>query len=283
MSSDEPPKATDATDNQPTRRSCVDSRYRRKIKIGVGLIGLIASCLTIAGYLYGVPASKNTTNSTTTNIYNYSAPTAKALPPAGVPNNSAYGGGWGPERKLFSMNRPASYPVFNSITDNPSWGDERNFVSVKRADLGNETYSDSLEAIPGRTYTMVIFFENSGADNLAESVSGSIQDAKVTIGSTAAADNGTARVWAKLSAANCITVWDGASLVSSKPIKISFDLDSVRMITNYFPESKGGESLNPSAFTEQGAPIGFDKLDGSVAPTYSKSGYVYANFTVGQA
>ena len=33
---------------------------------------------------------------------------------------------WGPERATFTMDNPATYPTFNSITDNPHISDERN-------------------------------------------------------------------------------------------------------------------------------------------------------------
>ena len=35
---------------------------------------------------------------------------------------------WGPERTTFTMEKPATYPTFNSITNNPTIGDERDFV-----------------------------------------------------------------------------------------------------------------------------------------------------------
>ena len=44
---------------------------------------------------------------------------------------------WGPERTTFTMDKPASYVTFDSITDNQSSesvgiGDERNFVRVRK-------------------------------------------------------------------------------------------------------------------------------------------------------
>ena len=41
---------------------------------------------------------------------------------------------WGPERTTFTMESPATYPTFNSITDNPTIGDERNFVRIGEID-----------------------------------------------------------------------------------------------------------------------------------------------------
>ncbi len=36
---------------------------------------------------------------------------------------------YGPERETFTIEKPASYITFNSITNNPNYGDERNFRS----------------------------------------------------------------------------------------------------------------------------------------------------------
>ena len=35
---------------------------------------------------------------------------------------------WGPDRPTFTIEQPANYVTFNSITNNPVHGDERNFV-----------------------------------------------------------------------------------------------------------------------------------------------------------
>ena len=70
------------------------------------------------------------------------------LDPADVNvTDSSYAGGWGPDRRTYTMTTPAKYAVFNSITDNPNYGDERNFVTTKlssHAGAGaGKTYSKS--------------------------------------------------------------------------------------------------------------------------------------------
>jgi len=40
---------------------------------------------------------------------------------------------WGPSRQYFTTAQPADYVTFNSIIDNPSHGDERNFSQVRDA------------------------------------------------------------------------------------------------------------------------------------------------------
>lgn len=41
---------------------------------------------------------------------------------------------WGPSRDTYTIENPASHNVFNSITDNPDYGDERNFLRVRDSD-----------------------------------------------------------------------------------------------------------------------------------------------------
>lgn len=43
---------------------------------------------------------------------------------------------WGLARKLFTMAHPADHPTFNSITDNPDYGDERGFTTIKDITAG---------------------------------------------------------------------------------------------------------------------------------------------------
>ena len=48
---------------------------------------------------------------------------------------------WGPERATFTMENPATYPTFNSITNNPTIGDERDFVRVGEIDARQTIFS----------------------------------------------------------------------------------------------------------------------------------------------
>ena len=66
-------------------------------------------------------------------------------------SSSAYG----PERKTFTMKEPAGYPTFNSITDNPGVGDERNFVRVREVGT-NTTFENSTKVTAGKEYEVYI-------------------------------------------------------------------------------------------------------------------------------
>lgn len=63
--------------------------------------------------------------------------------------------GWGPERPLFTNKAPATYAVFNSITDNSVVGDERDFVRIAEKGIG--TYTNMIEIKAGKQYEVYIY------------------------------------------------------------------------------------------------------------------------------
>ena len=71
---------------------------------------------------------------------------------------------WGPERATFTMEKPASYVTFDSITDNQSSesvgiGDERNFVRVRKA--GETTFTDQVEISDADADTIISKIEST--------------------------------------------------------------------------------------------------------------------------
>ena len=63
--------------------------------------------------------------------------------------NSASVHAWGPQRPSFTMEEPASYPTFNSITNNPTIGDEHDFVRVGQINADVTELTDTVEVVPG--------------------------------------------------------------------------------------------------------------------------------------
>lgn len=97
---------------------------------------------------------------------------ALVLTAAMVPMVSAASESWGPQdRATFTWDKPASYPVFNSMTNNPTLGDERNFVRVREADT-NETYSDNVNLEVGKEYEIYTYVHNNASASLNESGKG---------------------------------------------------------------------------------------------------------------
>ena len=75
-----------------------------------------------------------------------------------VPSASTWA--WGPERTTFTMEHPANYVTFNSITNNNRLGDERNFVRVGEAN-STDPYTDEVKVVPGKTYEVYIYYHNN--------------------------------------------------------------------------------------------------------------------------
>lgn len=90
---------------------------------------------------------------------------ASLLVLAGVVGVSALANAWGPNRRTFTIEQPADYITFNSITNSP-YGDERNFVRIKEVGQPDSTYTDEIKLVPGKEYEVYTFFHNNAAANL---------------------------------------------------------------------------------------------------------------------
>ena len=98
--------------------------------------------------------------------YNTKLKTFGALATAGLSLATfASASAWGPERDTFTMENPATYPTFNSITNNPTIGDERNFVRVGQINADVTDMTDEVEVLPGHQYLVYIYYHNNAASN----------------------------------------------------------------------------------------------------------------------
>ena len=106
---------------------------------------------------------------------------------------------WGPERDTYTMQAPADYAVFNSITNNPTLEDERKFVRVAQipsdciqskidyskpidgqnapTPVANDTecvldFKQSVEVEPGEQYMVYIYYHNNAGTDRNSSTYG---------------------------------------------------------------------------------------------------------------
>ena len=179
---------------------------------------------------------------------------------------------WGPSRPTYTIENPATYVTFNSITNNPSQGDERNFVQVRDANSGNETYVDSISLTPGHEYVVFVYFHNNAASNLNLKATGSYVKAQipaiVTSGSTATKAVG----YVGANNATPSEVWDDISFgnTTGGDIALSYVSGSATI------HSKGavnGLAMSDSVVTT-GAPIGYSAINGEVPGCNEFAGYV---------
>lgn len=192
---------------------------------------------------------------------------------------------WGPDRPTYTVENPAPHVTFNSITNNPAHGDERNFVQVKAADAPDSAYAESVNLEAGKEYTVYIYYHNNAASNLNASGKGIAQNAYVRAALPAVV-NGSADVVGHVGASNAqpqTDFWDEASFKSSSAMAIRYVPGSA---TIHSFGKVDGKQLSDSVITS-GAPIGYDALDGKLPGCNEFAGYVtlkvkadQPNFTV---
>ena len=102
--------------------------------------------------------------------YNAKLKTLSALATVGLSLTTfASVAAWGPERSTFTMEEPATYPTFNSITNNPTIGDERDFVRVGEIDADVTDLKNEVKVVPGRQYLVYIYFHNNASSTFNDS------------------------------------------------------------------------------------------------------------------
>lgn len=174
---------------------------------------------------------------------------------------------WGPDRPTYTIAHPADHITFNSITDNPNIGDERNFVGI-REEGSTGTWKDSVTAQPGKSYVVRMYVHNNAATNLnlvAKDVT-----AKFNLPT---ATGKSLQVDGFLSASNASPkeVYDHATFTSSENFNLNFQEGSLKYYNNHFTS---GATISESVFTSAGAKLGYNKLDGNIPGCFQYAGYL---------
>ncbi len=187
---------------------------------------------------------------------------------------------WGPYRDTFTIEKPASYVVFNSITNNPNLsdepnkGDERNFVGSRESGT-NSKWSDTMTVTEGKEYTVRMYVHNNAASNLnltAENVT-----AKFNLPTDTAK---SIQVNGFLSASNIGAntsgnkgsfgeVYDHATFQSDKNFNLAVVDGSIK-----YENNKGTFNLPESIFTSTGAKLGYESMNGKIPGCFEYAGYV---------
>lgn len=186
---------------------------------------------------------------------------------------------WGPERPTYTMNNPASSATFNSITDNPVLGDERNFVRIAEKGANGE-FGDEINIEPGKTYEVYIGYHNDAATNTNETGVGIAQQVRLssTFPNTMKAGE-RAMVSAMITAVDTTPdkVWDEAYMTASTNVKLSYRASSAIIYNGW---DINGSVLSTDLFTEKGTYLGVKKLDGLVYGCAEYSGHVIYDIMV---
>lgn len=192
---------------------------------------------------------------------------------------------WGPDRPTYTMAHPADHVTFNSITDNPAHGDERNFVQVRNV-TDNGQFTENVTLTPGKEYEVYVFYHNNAATRLndaAHNYAGIAKDAFIRTDLPASVAAGSdARINGYVGASNASPqqVWDEAYAKNSTSAAIALRIvpGSAKITSN---GAVNGKSLPDTLYTT-GTPLGYSALDGKVPGCAEYSGYVTYRFKADQ-
>ena len=190
---------------------------------------------------------------------------------------------WGPERATYTWEDPAYEPTFNSITNNPSIGDERNFVRVREYGT-NDTYSDNVNVEVGKTYEVYVYYHNNAGADTNNDGSGVANNVRLRMEAPEAVDAGEAAVIKGIISAtntNPSEVWDTAFLHTDEIVYLRY-VDGSAVIHN--GGSSDGKTLSDSALWDnQGVFLAYyDNYWGVVPGCNEYAGYVTFQIKVDQ-
>ncbi|MEP6710278.1 MAG: DUF11 domain-containing protein [Candidatus Saccharibacteria bacterium] len=178
---------------------------------------------------------------------------------------------YGPARPTYTIEHPADHVTFNSITNNPNIGDERNFVGIRETGTNN-LWSDDMTVEKGKEYTVRVYVHNNAASDLnkvAEDVT-----ARINLPTNTAK---SIQVDGMISSSNATPkdVWDDAVFNSDKDFNLAYTSGSLKFENNAF--GAAGTAIPESVFTNTGALLGYDKLDGKIPGCFQYAGYLSFN------
>lgn len=190
---------------------------------------------------------------------------------------------WGPSRETFTMEKPADHVTFNSITDNPDVGDERNFLRVRDADSQywqdgtTNGWTDTISNMEeGHTYTVRMYVHNNAAANLNLEATG--VRAHVNLPTSEDSWGKQYEVNGYLYADNATPneIWDNIVLKSDKEFHVK--VVSAKYYNNIRTEKSNGFDLGDEVYTAKGegtgALLGYEQMDGKIPGCLEYSGYV---------
>ena len=189
---------------------------------------------------------------------------------------------WGPQdRATYTWDAPADHVTFNSITDNPFLGDERNFVRVRESGVEN-TEVDEITLEPGKEYTISIYYHNDASASLNSSGAGISRNTYLKTEFPSylnAGEIGVATAFISASNADPETVWDTTYLKADKSVYLTFVPNSAVIHNN---GTTDGTVLSGDALLgDQGVTLGhYDNMWGMIPGCNEYGGYVTYNIKV---
>lgn len=192
---------------------------------------------------------------------------------------------WGPTRPTYTMGHPADHVTFNSITDNPAHGDERNFVQIRNV-TDNGKFGENVTLTAGKEYEVYAFYHNNASTELNDAAHnyvgiahGAYMRAELPA-SVAAGTTGRVNGYVGASNASPKEVWDEAFMKNDSGAAMDLRIvpGSAKITSN---GAVNGAAL-PDALYTTGTSLGYTKLDGELPGCTQYSGYVTYRFKADQ-
>ena len=181
---------------------------------------------------------------------------------------------WGPARDTYTMARPADHVTFNSITDNPNYGDEREFVIIRDLTTGG-SYGDAANLVPGHEYQVQVYVHNNAHPDLNASGKGLAKDTNVRVVVPASVTGSdTVDGFVKASNAKPLEVWDTAELKSANKVDLEYVSGSAHLSTNF------QQVKLPDTILTTGVKVGDKDLSGNWRGCLEFAGAVSFKFRV---
>lgn len=175
---------------------------------------------------------------------------------------------WGPERETFTMENPATYPTFNSITNNPTIGDERDFVRIGEIGREQTNLGNNVEVVPGRQYLVYIYFHNNASSTFNDSAH---NNSGVALQTTMSSEfskvltpeqGGTVSATISAKNSNPGSVWDEAHMTTSaKKVLLRYVEGSAKIYNDW---ELNNTTLPVTLFTKTGTLLGLNGLNGVI-------------------
>lgn len=177
----------------------------------------------------------------------------------------AYAATFGPSRPTFTWLNTANYVTFNSITDNPTWGDERFIVKARDASLGSSANSTSVQVKDGQELLVTTYFHNNAAANLNLVA----KNTKVRVDvPTSDATSKSLKSHISASNSNPLEVYSTVDLTGSEKFVLDYIEGSAQLKTNKITTALSDDVV------KDGVLVGTNGPDGNVPGCGEFSGYV---------
>ena len=190
---------------------------------------------------------------------------------------------WGPSRPTFTIENPAGHVTFNSITNNPVYGDERNFAFIR--EVGTSTWMRNIKLEPGKTYEVFAYYHNNANPNLNASGQGVATGAFMRVEFPSVVnESAVGNIFIGAANANPRQVWDTLRFTSNGQVAVRYVSGSATITTfrgGVVANGQHTQQLSDNLLSPNGTLIG-EGLDGVVRGCNNYSGFVMFRIAVDQ-